>query len=125
MSVPYAMREYTKEMVCTKIPDGGLYMTDGISKKLDSFLYVGKYRKRKEREKRLKELRKYISVSYGIFNMYPYCDYPLLLNIGIASDIVVFQLALDSNEATEIWYGKENDRFIVLHNNRGRSIIYD
>jgi len=125
MSVPYAMREYTKEMVCTKIPDGGLYMTDGISKKLDSFLYVGKYRKRKEREKRLKELRKYISVSYGIFNMYPYCDYPLLLNIGIASDIVVFQLALDSNEATEIWYRKGNDRFIVLHNNRGRSIIYD
>lgn len=57
--------------------------------------------------------------------MFPYCDYPLLLNIGIASDIVVFQLALDSNEATEIWYRKENDRFIVLHNNRGRSIIYD
>lgn len=125
MSIPYAMREYTKEMVCTKIPEGGLYMTKGISKKLDSFLYVGKNRKRKEREKRLKELRKYISVSYGIFNIYNYCDYPLILNIGVASDIIVFQLALNSNEATEIWYGKENGRIIELHNNRGKLIIYD
>lgn len=125
MSIPYAMREYTKEMVSTKIPDGGLYMTNGISKKLDSFLYVGKYRKRKEREKRLKELREYISVSYGIFNTHTYCDYPLILYIGVASDIIVFHLALDCNEATEIWYRKNNDRIIELHNNRGKSIIYD
>lgn len=125
MSIPYAMREYSKEMVSTKIPDGGLYMTNGISKKLDSFLYVGKYRKRKEREKRLKELREYISVSYGIFNTHTYCDYPLILYIGVASDIIVFHLALDCNEATEIWYRKDNDRIIELHNNRGKSIIYD
>lgn len=125
MSIPYAMREYTQEMVRTKIPDGGLYMTKSISKKLDSFLCVGKYRKRKEREKRLKELRKYISVSYGIFNEFPYCNYPLILGIGEALDIVVFQLAEDCNEAAEIWYRKENNRFVELHNNRGKSIIYD
>ncbi len=125
MSIPYAMREYTKEMVRTKIPEGGLYMTKGISEKLDSFLYVGKYRKRKESEKRLKELRKYILVPYGIFNTYKYCDYPLILNIGVASDIMVFQLAINSNEATEIWYKKDNDRYIELHNNRGKLIIYD
>lgn len=125
MSIPYAMQEYTKQMVDIKIPDGALYMTNSISKKIDSFLYVGKYRKKKEREKRLKELRKYISVSYGIFNTHTYCDYPLILNIGVASDIIVFQLALNSNEATEIWYRKENGRIIELHNNRGKLIIYD
>lgn len=100
-------------------------MTKGISEKLDSFLYVGKYRKRKESEKRLKELRKYILVPYGIFNTYKYCDYPLILNIGVASDIMVFQLAINCNEATEIWYKKDNDRYIELHNNRGKLIIYD
>lgn len=122
MSKPYALQEFQVDTITNIIPDKGLCITDGISKKLETFIY---HNGKKKANKRIKELEKYISIEYGVYNKDKFCNYPIITEISIASDVVVVNLILTPNTGREEWYKKKEDKLIRLYNNRGSNIQYD
>ena len=111
-----AKNRYDIDSIIPPLPRNGLYLTEGIKMKLSQYAGGIENASREISEinkANTKALDKFIPAAYGHWGGYwHFCSFPEIYRIAISADLIVVMRRTSWCSGDEIWYIKEDERYV-------------
>lgn len=107
--------QYSVDSITPPLPQGGLYLTSDIGKKLSMFAggLIKNDNIQKIHKKNLSEIRKYIPADYGHWGGYWwFTSFPLITDICYANNLIAVFRRTSWCTGDVIWYVKKDGKYV-------------